>query len=144
MLRSSASRNDIEDCTADVLSGVMLSFDTNREGSLKAYIGTAAKRRAIKDLSSLAQKGDSLTWSDFEDYIYEDIGSGIYIWEFKIEEDSGYTLLVGDVPPEKPNYISNGKRIRAWSKKAGSNKRKGRTCIRSCFINILKPQNAPH
>ena len=56
VLRSSASRNDIEDCTADVLSDVMLSYDTDREGSLKAYIGTSAKRRAIDLKRSVAAK----------------------------------------------------------------------------------------
>lgn len=66
--------------------------------TVKRYLNT-------KDITSLSQKGDSLTWSDFEDYIYEDIGSGIYIWEFKIEEGTGYTLRIGGVPPEKPNYI---------------------------------------
>ena len=64
------------------------------------------KYLTTKDIISLSQKGDALTWSDFEGYVHEDIGSGIYIWEFKIEEGSGYTLRVGGVPPEKPNYIN--------------------------------------
>ena len=55
-LRGCAGKNDIEDCTADVLSDVMLNYDTGREGSLKAYIGTTAKRRAIDIKRSLAAK----------------------------------------------------------------------------------------
>ena len=47
VLRDSASRNDVEDCTAEVLSDVMMKYDTLRDTSLKAYIGTSAKRRAI-------------------------------------------------------------------------------------------------
>lgn len=64
-----------------------------------------SKYLTTKDIISLSQKGDTLTWSDFEGYVHEDIGSGIYIWEFKIEEGSGYTLWVGGVPPQKPSYI---------------------------------------
>ena len=63
------------------------------------------KQLTTKDIIELAKKGDALTWSDFEGYIHEDVGSGLYIWEFRIEEGSGYTLRVGGVPPEKPNYI---------------------------------------
>ena len=63
------------------------------------------KQLTTKDIISLAQKGDDLTWSDFEGYIHEDIGSGLYIWEFRIEEGSGFTLWVGGTPPDKPMYI---------------------------------------
>jgi len=55
-LRGVASRSDIEDCTADVLSDVALSYNADREGSLKAYIGTSAKRRAIDMKRSLSSK----------------------------------------------------------------------------------------
>ncbi len=47
ILRGTGSRTDVEDCTADVLSDVMMNYDTSRETSLKAYVGTTAKRRAI-------------------------------------------------------------------------------------------------
>ncbi len=55
-LRGLASRSDIEDCTADVLSDVALSYNADREGSLKAYIGTSAKRRAIDMKRSISSK----------------------------------------------------------------------------------------
>ncbi|WP_303788978.1 RNA polymerase sigma factor [Ruminococcus flavefaciens] len=47
VLRGIGSKDDIEDVTADVLSDVMMNCDTEHNGSLKAYIGTSAKRRAI-------------------------------------------------------------------------------------------------
>lgn len=53
-LRDCGSKSDIEDCTADVLSDVMMNYDTEHEGSLKAYLGTSAKRRAIDMRRSLS------------------------------------------------------------------------------------------
>ena len=70
-----------------------------------SIINQKQKLLTTKDIIELAKKGDALTWSDFEGYIHEDVGSGLYIWEFKIEEGSGYTLRVGGVPPQKPSYI---------------------------------------
>ncbi len=56
ILRGIGSKNDIEDCTADVLSDVMMNYDTEHEGSLKAYLGTSAKRRAIDMRRSLSSR----------------------------------------------------------------------------------------
>lgn len=64
-----------------------------------------SKNLTLKDVIELSKKKDALTWSDFTGYIYQDIGSGLYIWEFRINEGSGYTVWVGGVPPEKPLYI---------------------------------------
>ena len=55
-LRDCGSKSDIEDCTADVLSDVMMNYDTDHEGSLKAYLGTSAKRRAIDMRRSLSSR----------------------------------------------------------------------------------------
>ncbi|WP_303835410.1 RNA polymerase sigma factor [Ruminococcus flavefaciens] len=55
-LRDCGSKSDIEDCTADVLSDVMMNYDTEHEGSLKAYLGTSAKRRAIDMRRSLSSR----------------------------------------------------------------------------------------
>ena len=54
ILRSYGSQNDIEDCTSDVLSDVAMNYDLLNGGSLKAYIGTTAKRRAIDVKRSLS------------------------------------------------------------------------------------------
>ncbi|MCR4646718.1 MAG: sigma-70 family RNA polymerase sigma factor [Oscillospiraceae bacterium] len=48
ILRDCGSREDMEECTADALNDVMRGFEPAHSGSLKAYIGTIAKRRAIE------------------------------------------------------------------------------------------------
>ena len=50
----------------------------------------------MEKVRELAEKGEELTWSDFEDYPYEDIGSGLYIYRYEIDES--YYLLIGGVP----------------------------------------------
>ena len=57
----------------------------------------------LNDVIELSKKGDDLTWEDFKDYISTDIGSGLYIEKYDLED--GYTLLVGGVPSTKPYYI---------------------------------------
>ena len=47
----------------------------------------------IELVKELAKKGDTLSWSDFEQYSYVDIGSGLYIHRYDIDEN--YYLLIG-------------------------------------------------
>lgn len=63
------------------------------------------QRKLTKDdVIRLAHKGDALTWSDFENYEYTDIGSGLYVWKFII--DDNLTLYVGGGGLETtPYYI---------------------------------------
>ena len=61
------SSRDIEECVSDVLSDVMLKYDTKRDGSLKAYIGTTARRRAIYMSRLLIRKAARQTSIDDED-----------------------------------------------------------------------------
>jgi hypothetical protein len=67
---------------------------------------------SVNDILSLAQKGDALTWSDFEKYEHTDVGSGLIVWEFNIKDDSSKLLIGGGNLEEKPVYIrlqmSNG------------------------------------
>ena len=51
----------------------------------------------------LSSKGEELTWSDFEQYAYEDIGSGLYIYRYDI--DSNYELRIGVSPSVEPMFI---------------------------------------
>jgi len=57
----------------------------------------------LKDVVELAKKGNDLDWADFKDYNGRDIGSGLYIWEYKLED--GYVLDVGGDVMKKPLYI---------------------------------------
>ena len=60
-LRSACGKEEIEECTADVLSDVMLHYDPARSGSLKAYIGTTARRRAIDRGRALSRRSAELS-----------------------------------------------------------------------------------
>lgn len=57
----------------------------------------------LEDVRRLAQKGNDLSWEDFADYPYTDIGSGLYIHEYKIDEV--FSLRIGGVPSVEPMYI---------------------------------------
>lgn len=53
ILRNCGCREDIEDCIIDVLTDVMMHYNPGYKGSMKAYIGTTAKRKAIDMKRSL-------------------------------------------------------------------------------------------
>ena len=61
-----------------------------------------SKRMALYDVYQLS-KDSALTWSDFDPYIGEDVGSGIYSYMYNILD--GYTLYVMGVPPKAPDKI---------------------------------------
>ena len=54
-------------------------------------------------VKELSKKGSALDWKDFEAYKGRDIGSGLYIWQFELED--GFKLLVGGVTGRTPEYI---------------------------------------
>ena len=57
----------------------------------------------LDDVVMLSQKGDALTWADFEQYQGREIGSGLSIMQYEIDER--FEVLVGGVPDKKPMYI---------------------------------------
>ncbi|MCI8402099.1 MAG: hypothetical protein HFI38_08470 [Lachnospiraceae bacterium] len=61
------------------------------------------RKLTLDDVVMLSQKGDSLTWSDFGRYQGQDIGSGLYIMRYEIDEL--FEVLIGGVPGETPMYI---------------------------------------
>ncbi|MBR4627164.1 MAG: sigma-70 family RNA polymerase sigma factor [Ruminococcus sp.] len=56
VLRDIGSPEDIDECVIDVFSDVILRLDPDRPESLKAYIGSAAKNKAISRRRSLLAK----------------------------------------------------------------------------------------
>lgn len=62
-----------------------------------------SKSLTLEKVIALSEKGQELTWDDFEGYPYEDIGSGLYIQRYPVGES--YYLLIGGVPNQKPFYI---------------------------------------
>jgi len=61
------------------------------------------KDMTLNDVMRLAELGDELDWADFKDYKGRDVGSGLYIWEFTLEDN--YVLDVGGTTDKKPLYI---------------------------------------
>ncbi len=57
----------------------------------------------LADVITLSQKGDSLTWRDFEQFEGKDVGSGLYIMYYGINDE--YGVMVGGVPTETPWYV---------------------------------------
>ena len=56
ILRNYGSEDDIDDCVIDTFTDILLNVDSGREGSLKAYIGTTAKNKAISLQRSLKRR----------------------------------------------------------------------------------------
>lgn len=74
---------------------------------LSAFIADAVSVKegtlSLNDVIILSQKGEDLTWADFDGYAYTDIGSGLYIYRYEI--DSLFSLMVGGTPSVPPIYI---------------------------------------
>lgn len=61
--------------------------------------GTAEKL-TLERVKELAQKGEELTWEDFAAYEGVDVGSGLFILLYEVNED--YDLMIGGVGPDTP------------------------------------------
>lgn len=48
---------------------------------------------SMDEIQDLAHQGEALSWKDFEGYPFEDVGSGLYIRKYEINEN--YHVLVG-------------------------------------------------
>ncbi len=61
------------------------------------------KQLTMDDVIRLSAKGQALSWKDFAEYQGTEVGSGLYIMRYVIDED--YALSIGGVPTEAPMYI---------------------------------------
>ncbi|MBQ8010244.1 MAG: sigma-70 family RNA polymerase sigma factor [Oscillospiraceae bacterium] len=61
VLQNSGSREDVEECVMDVFMEVIQHCDTEHAGTLKAFIGTIAKRRAIDWSRSVSSRNRHVT-----------------------------------------------------------------------------------
>lgn len=92
-----------------LLDRVEIAFDGSVAESYPAQITARKVTRLPKEpltlarVQELAGKGEDLTWTDFAPYEGREIGSGLYIMRYELEED--YSLVAGGVPGEKPWYI---------------------------------------
>ncbi|WP_405110021.1 hypothetical protein MHH28_32445 [Paenibacillus sp. FSL K6-1217] len=61
----------------------------------------------INEIKSLSEKAASLHWNDFDQYAFEDIGSGVYIRKYEIEGE-GQLVVQGkslENPPEQITMV---------------------------------------
>ncbi len=65
--------------------------------------GIEDRKLTLDDVVILSQKGNALNWSDFERYQGREVGSGLYIIRYEINEL--FDVLVGGVPEATPMYI---------------------------------------
>jgi len=64
-----------------------------------------SNKLTIEAVKSLAKKGDNLSWDDFKSYGGNEIGSGLYIMAYPI--NNKYELLIGGgSPQESPMYVN--------------------------------------
>lgn len=81
-----------------VFSADPLGVTNHGEASLPTEVLT------LNDVIILSQKGYDLTWSDFEKYDYTEIGSGLHIRAYEINES--FELWIGGTDPyTAPMYI---------------------------------------
>lgn len=69
---------------------------------------------SIDELYSLSQKGVSLNWDDFNQYSFEDIGSGVYLRKYQIEGGNQLFITGKSLKslPEKIYIVNeNGKKL---------------------------------
>ena len=92
---------DIVEITYD---GFILESDPAQFSNvLSIRVISQAEKLTLDDVVTLSQKGDALTWSDFERYQGREVGFGLYIMRYEIDEL--FDVLVGGVPDETPWYI---------------------------------------
>lgn len=62
------------------------------------------EKLTFKKIIDLSHKKQDLSWNDFDRYDSKEIGSGLYILRYEID-DSYYLLIGGNHPSQKPLYI---------------------------------------
>jgi|GEM_PF-2141426 len=78
--------------------------NTNTSPTKTTVSSNSKIKLTLNDVIQLSKKGNDLTWGDFSNYSGTEVGSGIYINKYDLED--GYTLLVGGLPPTSPYYIN--------------------------------------
>jgi len=68
------------------------------------YFRKEANKLSLEKVIELSKKGNELSWDDFGKYDSIDIGSGLYIRRYDIDENY-YLLIGGSSIDEKPWYI---------------------------------------
>lgn len=64
----------------------------------------AENKLSIEKVIELSQKGSHLSWEDFEQYESKEVGSGLYILVYEIN-DEYYLMIGGRDKEETPMYV---------------------------------------
>lgn len=83
----------------DEITTVVSRSDAKETTTVEKQPLTMEKLKAL-----VSAKGKELTWSDFEPFEGKDVGSGLYIMKYPIDEI--WSLVIGGVPAEKPMYVN--------------------------------------
>lgn len=82
--------------------------DAFPEGDGPLPEGYFSRQLTLEDVLELAKKGEALGWEDFEGFRYEDIGSGLFVYRYEIDETFDLVIGGGDAREARgePLYIT--------------------------------------
>lgn len=94
-LRSSARREDIEECVCDVFVDVYIYYDTNRKisGDISGFIGTIARRKAAELYKKSFLRADTVS---IDDEAAQQLSSEQNI-EIEAEEQERHKLILDKI-----------------------------------------------
>ncbi|MBE5892738.1 MAG: hypothetical protein E7286_05080 [Lachnospiraceae bacterium] len=87
-----------------VLAVCFLTDPVNVFFSNKVRENTDGKQMTLEDVHALSQKGEALSWTDFEAYNYVETGSGLYIRVYKIDELFSLWVSSKSMKAEEPLF----------------------------------------
>ena len=61
------------------------------------------RKLTLEDIIEISKKGENVDWADFEEFEYKDIGSGLFVYKYDINDE--YHLLMGGAQSNKPLYV---------------------------------------
>ena len=100
----------LKETTLELVAGIVGVMEDPDDFTMTPKIGwfvrtvnSDGNRLTLDKVVELSEKGGDLTWSDFKHYEGKDIGSGLYIYVYDIDDIFG--LWIGGVPSEKPLYV---------------------------------------
>ena len=79
-------------------------METETETEQDTTAAATDKMLSLDKVKELAKQGSALGWADFDAYAHTDIGSGIYIYQYDID-DNFELLISGTNLQEEPLYI---------------------------------------
>ncbi len=75
------------------------SYHGKGEDVIHVFYGQEKRPLTLNDVITLSEKGEDLTWADFEHFNYIETGSGLYIRVYEIDEM--FSLMIGGTFPDE-------------------------------------------